>query len=178
MVWMMIFMLLPLLGMAYIGWHVWCLLPLVWGWKLAAIALMVGSFLMMFAMRGGLDRMPLEVATAVYEVSTSSIFVMLYLVITFLVLDLGRLVRLVPRTVLYDNWWTAGIITLLMVVVFVYGNLHYHDKYRQELTIKTDKVKKPLCIVMLSDLHLGYHNTRTDLAHWIDLINAEKPDAV
>ena len=178
MVWMMIFMLLPLLGMAYIGWHVWCLLPLVWGWKLAAIALMVGSFLMMFAMRGGLDRMPLEVATAVYEVSTSSIFVMLYLVIIFLVLDLGRLVRLVPRTLLYNNGWMVLGILVFMVALFVFGNVHYKHKYREELTFKSEKVTKPVKLVMMSDLHIGYHNRRDELHRWVDMINQENPDMI
>ena len=31
---------------------------------------------------------------------------------------------------------------------------------------------------MVSDLHLGWHNTRTDLAKWVDMINAENPDYV
>lgn len=31
---------------------------------------------------------------------------------------------------------------------------------------------------MLSDMHLGYHNGRHELARWIDLINAEHPDLV
>ena len=28
-IWMFVFLLLPFLALAYIGWHVWCLLPLV-----------------------------------------------------------------------------------------------------------------------------------------------------
>ena len=61
--WMMIFLLLPLLGIAYIAWHVWCLLPCAWWWKLLAIALLTGSFLtMMFGMRGLYDSMPLSVS--------------------------------------------------------------------------------------------------------------------
>src|SRR3712207_8714906 len=39
-------------------------------------------------------------------------------------------------------------------------------------------MKQPLKIVMLSDLHLGYHNTRADLAKWVELVNAEHADAV
>jgi hypothetical protein len=31
---------------------------------------------------------------------------------------------------------------------------------------------------MLSDLHLGFHNTRADLARWVDMINAEQPDLI
>ena len=97
--WMVIFMILPLLGIVYIAWHVWCLLPCTWWWKLLAVIQLVGSFLtMVFGMRGLYDSMPLSVGTALYEIGTSSIFVMMYLVILFLILDLGRLIRLIPRT--------------------------------------------------------------------------------
>ena len=30
----------------------------------------------------------------------------------------------------------------------------------------------------VSDLHLGYHNRRKELARWVDIINSEHPDAV
>ena len=124
--WMIIFLLLPLLGIAYIAWHVWCLLPCAWWWRVSAIVLLAGSFLtMMFGMRGLYDRMPLPVGTALYEIGTSSVFVMMYLVILFFVLDLARLCHIIPRTFLYNNWYTALGITILMVGVFVYGNLHY-----------------------------------------------------
>ena len=33
-------------------------------------------------------------------------------------------------------------------------------------------------LVMLSDLHLGYHNPRRELARWVDLVNAEHPDFI
>ena len=72
------------------------------------------------------DTLPLPLASACYEVSTSSIFIMLYLVMLFLALDFGRLVRLVPRSWLYQNGWTAAIIFVFMVVLFVYGNIHYN----------------------------------------------------
>ena len=84
---------------------------------------------MMFGMRGLYDRMPLPVGTALYETGTSSIFVMMYLVILFLVLDIARLCHIIPRTFLYNNWYTVLGITILMVGIFVYGNLHYQHKY-------------------------------------------------
>ena len=179
MIWFFLFSILPFLAMAYIGWHIWCLLPLQWVWKVLAIALMVGSFLLMFAgIRRSSDHLPLEWGTVVYEIGTSSIFILLYLFITFLVLDLGRLVHLLPRTLFYNNWWTVGGIALLLTVVFVYGNIHYKNKYRQELTLKSEKVSKPVRLVMVSDLHLGYHNRREEFHRWIDLINRENPDLV
>ncbi|MBR1548467.1 MAG: metallophosphoesterase [Prevotella sp.] len=175
---MIVFLLLPLLGITYLAWHVWCLLPTSWIWKALAVMLLVGSFLMMFSMRGGLDRMPLGLATAVYEVSTSSLIVMLYLVLAFLLLDLGRLLHIVPRTWLYANWWTAGGICAAMLAIFVYGNLHYNHKYREPIDITSAKIKRPLRLVMVSDLHIGYHNRRQELHRWIDIINSERPDYV
>ena len=178
--WMILFLLLPLLGIAYIAWHVWCLLPCAWWWRVSAIVLLAGSFLtMMFGMRGLYDRMPLPVGTALYETGTSSIFIMMYLVILFLVLDIARLCHIIPRTFLYNNWYTALGITILMVGVFVYGNLHYQHKYRQELTLTSNRpMVRPLKLVMVSDLHIGYHNPRTELHRWVDMINAEKPDLI
>ena len=177
--WMIAFTLLPLLAIAYIGWHVWCLLPLHLIWKLLVVALIAGSFLLMFAgIRRSTDSMPMPLATAVYEVGTSSIFVLLYLFMLFLVLDLGRLVRLVPRTLLHNNAWMAVGITVFMVVLFVYANLHYQHKYREELTVTSPKVTKPVRLVMMSDLHLGYHNQRDELHRWVDMVNAEAPDLV
>src|SRR3712207_8689965 len=39
-------------------------------------------------------------------------------------------------------------------------------------------LERPLKIVMLSDLHLGYHNRVGEVNRWMRLINAEKPDLV
>ena len=178
--WMMIFSLLPLLAMVYIGWHLWCLLPLSWPWKLLVILLMVASFLLMFAgIVRSTDRMPWPVAVGVYEVGTSSVFILLYLFMIFLVLDLGRLLRLVPRSVLYNNWLTAGGLLFFMAVVFLFGYLHYQKKYREEIHLTTEKqLERPVKIVMLSDLHIGYHNRRSELHRWVDIINREHPDLV
>ena len=177
--WMFVFMVLPFLAIAYVGWHVWCLLPLAWGWRLAAVIAMVASFLLLFvSIMRSTDRMPMPLAVGVYEVGTSSLIVLLYVFMTFLLLDLGRLVHLFSRTLLYNNWWTAGGITLIIAALFVYGNLHYRHKYRQELTFTSQKVSKPVKLVMLSDLHIGYHNRRDELHRWVDMINREQPDLI
>ena len=177
---MMIFTLLPLGALAYIGWHVWCLLPIGWAWKTVLIALMTGAFLLMFAgIFRSTDKLPMPLATAVYEVGASSIFILLYLFMLFLVLDLGRLVHLLPRTLFYNNWWTAGAIAVVMVGVFVYGNLHYRHKYREVLQLTTEKkMTKPVRLLMMSDLHIGYHNQRDELRRWVDIINSENPDLI
>ena len=177
--WMILFMLLPIVALTYIGWHIWCLLPLGWIWKTLIIVFMTGAFLLLFAgFKRVTDDMPMPLASMVYEVGTSSIFILLYLFMLFVLLDLGRLVHLIPRTVLYQNWWTAGGIVAFIFCLFLYGNLHYQSKKREAMVIQSDKVTSPVKIVLMSDLHLGYHNQRDELRRWVDLINAEQPDII
>ena len=178
--WMLTFSLLPLSALVYISWHVWCLLPLGWMWKVLIIALMAGAFLLLFAgFARYTDRMPMPLAITVYEIGTSSIIILLYLFMLFLVLDLGRLLRILPRTLLYNNWWTVGCIAIGMFALFLYGHLHYKHKYREELQLTTQKqIGKPVKIVAMSDLHIGYHNRRSELHRWVDKINAEQPDLI
>ena len=178
--WMFIFLLLPVMGIAYIGWHVWTLVPLPAVWRVSIIMAGVLSFLMIFLnFRRVIDDMPLPLARLVYDIGNSSVFILLYLVVIFLVLDLGRLLHLVRPQWMHQNFPLTACIVIGMFALFLYGNVHYHHKVREELHLTTDKpLARPLRIVMLSDLHLGYHNPRKELARWVDLINAEKPDLI
>ena len=68
---------------------------------------------------------------------------------------------------------------MLIFGLFLYGNLHYYNKVRVPLELKTSKpLPKTYKVVMASDLHLGYHNPRKELSRWVDMINAEKPDFI
>ena len=178
--WMLIFMVLPFVAIAYIVWHVWVLLPLPAFWKSLSIATGIICFVMLFLYFGRkFDTLPLPLAQVAYEIGTSSIFILLYLVIIFLVLDLGRLCHLVPKTVLYQNGYTSIGIIILILGLFLYGNLHYHNKVRVPLELKSSKpLPHDYKVVMASDLHLGYHNPRKELARWVDMINAEHPDFI
>ena len=178
--WMMIFMVLPLLAIVYISWHVWVLLPVPAFCKAVVILLGLLCFSMLFmSVARKFDALPLPLAQTLYEVGTSSIIVLLYLVMLFLLLDFGRLLHLVPRSLLYANWQSALALFLLVFGIFLYGNLHYYNKVRVALDIVTPKsLPKEYRVVMLSDLHLGYHNPRKEFARWVDMINAEKPDFI
>jgi predicted MPP superfamily phosphohydrolase len=178
--WMFVFWVLPLFALVYIAWHVWTLLPLTAIWKTLIIVLGVGCFLMLFlSVARKFDSLPLPLAQLSYEIGTSSIMVLLYLVSLFLVLDLGRLVHLVPKSLLYHNWYASVGIFVLLLGVFLYGNLHYYNKVRVPLELKSTKpLPKDYKVVMASDLHLGYHNPRKELARWVDMINAEHPDFI
>lgn len=178
--WAFAFLLLPLAGLAYVGWHVYTLLPLapLWRWVLIVLGV-VAFFSIFFDLTKAIDRMPLGLARVVYEVGTSAIFVLLYLVMIFLVLDLGRLCHIVPREWMYANGITSLAVLGVTVAIFAYGNLHYRNKERVSLSVQTQKgLDKDMKIVMLSDLHLGYHNDRAEFRRWVDMINAANPDLV
>lgn len=178
--WMLLFMVLPLVALAYVGWHVWTLVPLPRLWRGAVVVFGVASFLLIFLNFNHVnDRMPMWLARWCYDIGNSSVFVLLYMVMIFLVLDLGRLVRLVRPEWLHQNFYFTAAIIGALFVVFLVGNIIYHHKVREPLTLTTQKpLSKPLKLVMMSDLHLGYHNTKKDLHCWVDLINSEQPDYV
>lgn len=177
---MLVFLLMPLVSLAYVEWHIWQLLPLSNLWRTVAVALTTLVFLSVFLnFTRVIDRMPMGMATLSYEAGNSSLFIMFYLFMVFLAMDLLRLVHVLPRHLLFANGKTTLAIAALMVVVFTYGYAHYLHKERHTLELTTTKqLKRPLKMVLVSDLHIGYHNQRRELARWIDLINAEHPDLV
>ena len=166
-----------LLMQGYVAWHVWRILPfstpvkgIILALMLACLACMVLQFMS--------DGLPLGVATAMYEIGNSWLVIMFYLLLAFLLLDIGRLVHLVPASLLRDGGVSAAI-AAIMLVTFIGGNIHYHHKQRREICLTTDKpLPRPVRIVMLSDLHAGFHNRRAEVGRWVDMINAEKPDLI
>lgn len=179
-IWFFVFTLLPLLGCIYVGWHIWRILPLATVYKIIIITLLLGCFSMLFVNFSlGLERFSLPVARVIYAIGTSSIFILLYLFMLFLALDIGHLLRLVPTSFLRNSAVGSWLVLAIIVVLFVYGNINYHHKVRQPLHLTTTKeLAKPVKMVLISDLHLGYHNTRADFVKWVDMICAENPDLV
>ena len=168
--------ILSMLG--YVSWHVWRVLPFSAPVKTVILLLMlaaVGCMVLHFRS----DNLPLGVATAAYEIGNSWLVILFYLLMTFLLLDIGQLFHLVPATWLKNNGTTTMIITAVMLVTFIAGNIHYHNKSRQEINLKTEKhLERPLKIVMLSDVHAGFHNRRNEIGRWVDMINDEHADLV
>ena len=176
-----LFIMLVLLFMSivYTTWHLWLVLPLSRAGKWAVSVLYLLCFGSIFVHYGLGDKLPVSLATVTYELGNSWMIFFLYALLLFLLLDVGRLLHLVPESFMKSSWagtcTVLGIITLLLV----YGNVHYRHKYREVIEIGTDKpLERPLTIVLASDLHAGYHNREAELQRWVSLINAEKPDLV
>lgn len=176
---MMIVSLLTVLsGLGYSGWRISSMMPLssAWRWFIAIawvllfLSLIAGLFLM--------QRLPLEFARVIYVMATSAVFYLLYVVMTCLVLDLARCFP-VLRTYLAPSWTLVLCVWIWIIGAFTYGSLKYHHKVRVPLDLKlAHALPKPIKIVGLSDLHLGYTIRRGELEKWVEMINAEQPDLI
>lgn len=168
-----------LAGVAYVSWHLWRITPYGGFAKSSVVVLfllwMASAFVCLFAS----ERFSVPVATVLYEVSFTWLIAFLYLLMVFIVADVLSLSRLIPKSFLDDSGTGLCSIVGIIAAIMFAGNLHYRHKYREELTIHTSKqLEKPLTIVLASDLHIGYHNRRAELARWIDIFNAEQPNLV
>ena len=162
----------------YVSWHVWRVLPFQASVKTVIVLIMLAAMCCM-VMQFKSDGLPLGAATAMYEIGTSWLVIMFYLLMAFLVMDIGRMLHLVPASWLKDNAITTIVLAGVMITTFVAGNIHYRDKQRQEINLTTSKhLERPLKIVMLSDLHAGFHNRRAEVRRWVDMINAEQADLI
>lgn len=165
----------------YVFFRIWKMMPPTMTAKVTvavcAAVLISSFFLSMLAGKGGL---PVGLVSALYRVGTAWIFILLYLFIIFLFADLLRVTRLLPmERVMYSNPLALGILAAALALIFTLGNINYHHKKRVELSVETAKpLAKPVRIVAVSDLHLGYGISRRELSRWVDMINMEKPDIV
>lgn len=173
-------MLIVLSSLCYVHTRVWQVLPLpIWG-KAVVLSVMIAIFISFILVYTYLDKhCSMEAVSFFYHLGNTWLMVLLYLFMAFVFLDVARLIHLIPNAYFHNNYITATSIFLVISSLFVYGNIHYHNKERQSLQAKTSKtLSSSKKIVMISDLHLGYHNQRKTLSKWVDMINKENPDMV
>lgn len=172
-------LLLPLLGHLYVFWHVWQILPISAWFKVLVILLMVVAFACLFFGMRGNESLTLAQNTVVYKIGTSWLIILLYLFLLFILLDVLRLVHLLPSDLLHHSLKGTLMVLGIMLAILVYGHWHYLNKERRTMELTTQKTLiKPLKLVMMSDLHLGYGNRRDDLRKWVDQINEEHADLI
>lgn len=166
-------------SLAYVVWHLWRITPGGWVLKLTAAGLFLLWMALAFAGFGLTERVPVRTATILYEAGHPWLIAFLYLLLVFFLADVASLCHLLPKTWLRNSATGLWAVLGLTAVILVAGSIHYRHKYREEMTIQTEKpLDKPLTIVLASDLHVGYHNRKAELGRWVDLFNAEHPDLV
>ena len=162
---------------SYVCWHLWRISPQ--GWKLGVVCVFVLWMVTLFLGYAINDRIPMKAASVLYEAGNTWIIAVLYLMLVFIVADIATICHLLPKAFLKDSVAGLSAVVGIVAVILALGGFHYHHKYREEMTIVTEKpLEKPLTVVLASDLHIGYHNRKPELARWVDLINAEKADLV
>ncbi len=163
---------------AYVVWRMYQILPYTW-LKIAVPTLYVltlmtyiGCFI---GMLGHGSVWPVKVNTALSPI----LIIYLYSLISFLILDIGRLIKLIPEDLAVSSATGSTVLFGAIAIILTIGAINYRTKHRESIELTTEKhIGKPLKIVMASDLHLGYNNSRKTLSKWIDMINAEHPDLV
>lgn len=177
----MLFILLTVCGVNfYVFYRIWNMLPhIMWlRWVVLAIGVFAVVSFFVSIIAGGI--FPISVTSFLYKIGTSWFFIALYMAMIFLVLDILRMTHLVSvEKFMYESW--TGVIGVILVTaaIFVAANVNYHNKRRVEIDIDTNgRLERPFKIVAVSDLHLGYGIGNSELARWVDMINAEDPDMV
>lgn len=162
------------------------ILPLTMGLRIILILLFVLGIagMILFFIAG--EKMTLAVSRGLYQFSTSWLIAFFYLFITVMIIDVLRLLNgaflLIDKETMHaafrNNIATSATIFGLVAMLLLLGNMRYHRKKRESIEILTHKIEKPVRIVGISDLHIGYTISAKEVAKWVELINAEKPDMV
>lgn len=175
-----IFSAAVLAALTYVMVRIWQILPFGNIGKTAVVVLGVLLIVsMILSVVVGMEKMPIPLAATIYEITTSWIFILLYLLMIFLLMDILRLAHVMPAHLLHNSLKGTLLVTGVICVIFIYGNIHYYHKHRTQISATTDKkLSHPYKILMLSDLHIGYHNQRGTLAKWVDMLNAENADLI
>ncbi len=174
-----LFLILPLVAQVYLTWHLYNIVPLpIWG-KVVTAVLATLCFLSLFIQLFAREALPYRLSVALYNVGSFWLLILLYGTMLFLVLDICRLPGLIPRSLLVNSVVGTSLIVAFLGGLLSYGGWRYHNKERVELSLHSAKtLERPLRVVLLSDLHLGYHNRHAELERWVKMINDEKPDLV
>ena len=170
----------------YTAVRLWKILPAVYSLKflLAFIFFLGIAGVVLFFSYG--ENMPIRISGLFYRFSTSWLIAFLYLFIAVMLIDVFRLTNVIfhffekdaIRSVFNNNLITSISIFSLVGIILIIGNINYHNKKRQQITISSEKIDKPLKIVGISDLHIGYTISVNEVKKWVNMINSESPDMV
>lgn len=145
---------------------------------IVAVFLITSPFVSMLAG----SAFPTPLTSVMYKVGTSWLILFMYLLLTFLVLDIIRITHILPiGQYIHHSWIGLGTLVAAMTLLLSIGYYRYAHKDRVELTLPIAKAvtdKGSLRIVAVSDLHLGYGIGRNEFEGWVELINKENPDIV
>lgn len=189
---LIVIVILYLLANLYVFHHIWIAMPPTIIGQVCLVSfgvIAVASFFVSFSVG---DLLPIWLATAFYKIGTSWLFFLIFFFIVLAVKDLfgltNKILHFMPSDAITrytrDNWIGFGFMVGFIALLMLCGYMKYQWKVRVDLPIEMYKTMgdsvnfKPLRIVAISDLHLGYGIGKMEFEQWIDIINSENPDIV
>ena len=125
------------------------------------------------------------VAKIIAFIGHTALIVFLYLIISFLLVDIVRalnhFVHFAPNGMLVFRQWAFAASIVVIAVTMIVGNYKFnHPKIvNVELSVNGKPAQnKELRIVAASDLHLGVSIDKKRLQKYVELINGQRPDIV
>ena len=114
---------------------------------------------------------PEALARTMFGIGSAWMVFLLYMVLSLVVVDLVRLA--LPH---FNGYYYALGLTLCLLV---YGYWNYRNPDVVNLDVEIEKpLEKPLRIVAVSDVHLGYGTDKKALQRYVKLINEQQPDVI
>ena len=156
--------------------------------QIAAVGYIVTFVVLLVSCFGGLvwgADMPPALGKSLTLFGYSYIIIFVYLLISFLVVDIFRLINhfshvVSPAVMLSVRQWAFAVTVIATLIAFVVGNYRFNHPEIVHLEINTEKLHqgKTVRIVMASDLHLGVTIDKKRVDKFVRLINEQQPDIV
>ncbi|MDD4991635.1 MAG: metallophosphoesterase [Paludibacter sp.] len=169
---------------AYVITRGWQALPSASALRPIYMVSLIALFLMMLGTMIFGNALPQPVAKVVSFVGFTYFILVVYLLISFLLVDGVRIanyfIHFAPAGMQIFRLWamvgTLGIISIALV----WGNYRFNHPQIVTLNLSTDKPKqnKTLKIVAASDIHLGISIDKKKLQRYVQMINDQHPDIV
>ena len=133
------------------------------------------------------DKFPIKMMAALQTIGGTWLIASMYLFAFVLILDVIRLADhyfcILPDFI-KQNYQTVKLVIggsalLILAIVFIIGNIHFHKIETVNMTLHTAKhIAYEPKIVVVSDLHFGYTITAEGAKKFVDAINRKQPDIV
>lgn len=147
----------------------------------------VGNVVLFILMLVGLmarGSMPHLLAKTITFTGFSYMLVMIYLFLSFLLVDIVRLINLIvhfaPAGMQTFRLWAMMITLSFTFIAMIVGNYKFNHPSIVKLNVQTEKTQqnKEIKIVAVSDIHLGVSIDKEFLKKYVAMINAQHPDIV
>ncbi len=147
-------------------------LPL-WARVIATVLFWLVAFALFAAIGLRESQLPDGVLRTLFTTGSVWMVFLLYCVLLLAVADLAKLA--IP-TMGHTLWYALPATCLILA----YGYIHYRNPKVEHFEVATDRSidNDSLRLVVVSDVHLGYGTGTKALERYVELINAQQPDAV